>query len=174
MGGITVAIRSQRLLMIMLLTGGLALVPASQAVGEGIPQCFGRDPTIVGTGDRDRIEGTAGSDVIVGGAGGDRIYGYGGRDYICGNGGYDLINGGAHDDHIDGGRNNDFMLGEGGDDTFYGGRGHGDSDAVEAGPGADYADLMDGIEGNDGLDCGPDDDRDTWRIDFADQLTNCP
>lgn len=56
---------------------GLASVSSAQAA------CFGKKPTIKGTGGADRITGTNGPDVIYTGRGNDRINGKGGPDRIC-------------------------------------------------------------------------------------------
>ena len=50
--------------------------------------CFGRVPTIIGSGS---ITGTSESDVILGSAGDDVIDGGGGDDYICAEAGNDTV-----------------------------------------------------------------------------------
>ena len=65
----------------------LILVVAGLSACEGVPKCFGRAATIVGTPGNDTISGTDGDDVIVGMGGFDQVAGRGGVDRICVHGG---------------------------------------------------------------------------------------
>ena len=94
----------------MLIVGAAPASPADGAVAR----CFGRAPTIVGTGGNDVLTGTSGSDVIVGLGGSDRIAGLGGQDRICGGAGDDVVSGAAGDDRLHG---------DSGTDTLHGGAG---------------------------------------------------
>ncbi|HSQ38227.1 MAG TPA: PKD domain-containing protein, partial [Acidimicrobiia bacterium] len=67
------------------------------------PQCYGMNPTIVGTAGADALNGTAGDDVIAGLGGNDTINGLEGNDRICGGDGDDTLTGGLGNDLIDGG-----------------------------------------------------------------------
>lgn len=119
-----------------------ALSPSSSwPLGLGAEKCFGKSPTIVGTGDDYRVVGTRHSDVIVVGPGND-VRGRGGDDWICGGRAHTSAraSGGDGDDHIKmfgsitGGSGRDTlrllastdnaeaccMLGGPGDDVMYG------------------------------------------------------
>ncbi|MEO8329273.1 MAG: hypothetical protein ABI586_04635, partial [Candidatus Nanopelagicales bacterium] len=69
----------------------LASFTGSASAQKETGTCFGRSPTIVGTGDVDIIKGTAGSDVTMAKAGADLIRGRGGNDYVCARAGADVI-----------------------------------------------------------------------------------
>ncbi len=108
------------------------LVPPGQAVSAaGVPTCFGRPATIVGTNGSDVLIGTNGADVIVGRGGRDQIRGRSGDDRICAgpNGAVD-----AHPDPL-----YESWVGE----STFGGRGH---DLIDAGRGFD---SVSGGPGND-------------------------
>ena len=122
------------------------------------PQCFGQNPTIVGTSGDDTIEGTDGRDVISGLGGDDAIYGYGGDDLICGNDGNDSIIGYAGDEYISGGAGDDWLDGDndalvtsGGSDFLFGGE---DDDQLFGRGGDDILDSLDRVVNNDKLDGG--------------------
>ncbi len=99
-----------------------------------VPQCLGRTPTMLGTGENDVLTGTAGIDVIHGLSGNDTISGLGKGDIICGGDGNDLVYGGYGNDLIDGGAGSDDLNGDGGLDTIDGGLG---DDSIRGGAGAD-------------------------------------
>jgi hypothetical protein len=93
-------------------------------------RCFGRDVTVLGDSDDDRIEGTRGDDVISGAAGNDTIDGLEGKDRICGGEGDDILIGGKGNDRLagrngndelDGGRGVDLLAGNAGADVLRGG-----------------------------------------------------
>jgi Ca2+-binding RTX toxin-like protein len=100
--------------------GGLAAVQA-----RGVPKCFGRRATLVGSGKSETLRGTRGPDVIVAKGGNDDIRGLGGDDRLCG------------------GRGADFLIGGGGDDRMSAGAGS--TEALWGGPGND---VMDGGAGD--------------------------
>ncbi len=99
-----------------------------------VPQCKGKNATIIGTGANDTINGSAGPDVIIALAGNDTIYGNGGNDTICGGDGVDYVNGGAGADAVDGGAGNDDIYGGGSADDLDGGA---DYDSIRGDAGAD-------------------------------------
>lgn len=149
-----------------------------------VPTCFGRVPTIIGTGAP--IEGTAGSDVILGTAGPDRIYGRAGADFICGlegddrivgHGGNDQIQGNDGADIIKGGPGKDWIWGDGGDDQLFGGRHH---DRLYGGPQNDKlfgdagSDRLYGHSGDDDLDGGADSDPTCEGHGGTNTIVNCP
>lgn len=72
--------------------------------------CFGRTPTIRGTGQGDVIHGTDKQDVIRAFGGDDIVHGGKGNDYICGGRGDDTINGGQDYDRTRGNRGADFCI----------------------------------------------------------------
>jgi Ca2+-binding RTX toxin-like protein len=76
--------------------------------------CQGREPTILGTPQADRIVGTSGADVIQALGGNDVVRGGGGNDLVCGGGGSDSLLGETGTDRLYGG---------GGEDTLSGGDG---------------------------------------------------
>lgn len=83
------------------------------------PTCFGRLPTVRGTGRRDVLRGTRGRDVIVGLAGPDVIRSFTGRDLICSGAGPDRVLSGRGRDRIDaGGGRRDFCNGGQGRDQL--------------------------------------------------------
>lgn len=135
---------------------GVLAVPA-YASAAGVPMCFGKRATIVGT-NRDESElielkGTRGDDVIVGLKGSDRIDARGGNDVICGGGGEDIIKAGAGNDKVKGQRDMDTIYGGRGDDRLWGG---GNTDGLLGGPGNDR--LYGGPGPFDSLIGGPGDD----------------
>jgi Ca2+-binding RTX toxin-like protein len=82
------------------------VVTASQA---STPRCFGKKPTIMGTGSHDTLVGSTKADVIVGGSGSDTILGRGGDDLICAGPGDDHVSGGTETDKLRGGRGTDIL-----------------------------------------------------------------
>jgi Ca2+-binding RTX toxin-like protein len=152
----------------------LSLMPAANA---GTEQCFGREPTIVGTEGEDELDGTPGSDVIVGLGGPDRIYGLEGKDFICAGSGEkevpdedmggtytvgDYVHGGKGHDEVDGGPARDALYGAAGNDWLNGGEGaavllgRGGDDTLI---GADGIDDFDGDKGADEIQAGDGADR---------------
>ena len=134
----------------VLMLTAVALVPSQAGV---IGDCFGRDPTIVGTPGEDELNGTPRTDVIVGLGENDRIYGLGAKDFICGGKGHDWSYGGPGGDRAKGAEIN---VGAGGNDMLlaedsmsaFGGSGNdrlvpqspedGDRTFLSGGPGDDY------------------------------------
>jgi Ca2+-binding RTX toxin-like protein len=109
------------------------------------PGCGGKNVTIPGSEENDRLKGTKRPDVIEAGAGNDLIRGLGGNDTICGGEGDDTILGGAGIDTGEGGPGNDTIGGGAGFDTLVGGSGddalepESGDDVVDGGPGSDTA-----------------------------------
>lgn len=96
----------------------VAVLLATQVVGsasgaplEEAPQCFGNEPTIVGTPGDDEIRGTPEPDVIAG---------FGGDDVLLGGDGDDVLCGGTGDDDIFGGPGDDGLVADAGRDRVYG------------------------------------------------------
>ena len=87
------------LVAILALALGLLTLSASAPAGQG-EECFGKKPTIKGSGDDELIIGTPANDVIVGRGGDDVIAGDGGFDLICANGGNDIVFGEGGNDRI--------------------------------------------------------------------------
>ena len=168
--------RAKLALIASLLVGSFPTVSAIAGT-----QCFGREPTIVGTEGRDKLEGTQGSDVIVGLGDTDKIYGFGGDDFICAGSGErqlpdeetggtysvgDNAYGGGGNDHIDGQGDVDSLWGQGGDDEILSSAGGGyldggdGFDAIEGGSefeqirGRAAGDLIHTNGGADGVDAG--------------------
>lgn len=117
-----------------------------------VPQCLGRDVTLIGTLGDDVLVGTWRSEVILGLDGDDVIHAGKGYDIVCagrgddevdGGNGKDTISGGPGADHLDGSYQDDVLLGDAGDDVAVGGRGN---DWVDGGDGDD---VLDGDEGQD-------------------------
>lgn len=108
--------------MLSLLLAGL-LQPSPVPAGAGGSSCFGRTPTMSGTGGHDRLRGTPAPDVIVGLAGRDRIWGLGDDDFVCGGPGSDRLFGGEGTDNLQGGPGRDILIGGPGDDGLAGGGG---------------------------------------------------
>ena len=106
--------------------------------------CFGRRPSIVGTGGSDTITGTRGPDIIVGLGGDDTIRGRGGADTICGGEGVDVLLGQAGHDRIAGQSGGDLIVGHAGNDFVRAGSG---IDVVGGGGGSDVL-----LGGGDSLD----------------------
>ncbi len=100
-----------------------------------VPLCFGKVPTIVGTGGNDQITGTPGRDIIVGLGGNDTINGGGGGDIICAGDGSDVVYGDAGRDLIFGDAGNDDLNGGSGGDRLDGGAG---DDSIRGDDGNDY------------------------------------
>jgi hypothetical protein len=126
--------------------------------------CFGVQPTILGTEGDDTLRGTGHDDIISGLAGNDKIFGSGGNDMICGGPGADIIHTDDGNDRAFGGRGNDELAGGSGNDKLWGGTGwdklfgqDGD-DVIFGGVGNDVlegeegTDILDGQEGIDILD----------------------
>lgn len=80
--------------------------------------CGGREVTIAGTEDGDRLAGTEGPDVIAGLGGNDRIEGMGGYDVICDGAGRDIVGGGPGRDIVVVGDGYDVLAGGRGRDTL--------------------------------------------------------
>ena len=110
-----------------------------------VPQCAGRDYTILGTLDADVINGTRRADVIVTLDGDDTVRGLGGRDTVCGGTGNDDLRGGNGRDALFGGTGNDDLRGGNGRDALFGGTGN---DDLRGGNGRD---ALFGGTGNDDL-----------------------
>ena len=152
---------------VFVLTCSILATPVPRAGAGETPLCFGREATIVGTSDDDKLVGTPESDVIVSLAGMDRVYGKKGDDFICtgsnedwdhlfgerpvGGQGRDHLNGGPGTDTVVGGRDADVL--KGGPGTFnwlYGGRG---DDELRGSP--DEADNLEAGRGHDEIFGGP-------------------
>ena len=84
------------------------------------PTCFGRLPTVRGTGRRDVLRGTRGRDVIVGLGGADVIRSFAGRDLLCSGAGPDRNFGGGGRDRINAGGGGDLCNGGAGRDQLRG------------------------------------------------------
>lgn len=131
--------------------------PVAQAAG-----CFGRQATIVGTNQQDRLRGTNRVDVILGRGGDDIIRGSGGNDLVCAGSGNDLVNAGSGNDRVDGGSGSNVLVGRAGRDKLTGAsgadflEGGGGNDVLSGGPGP--FDALIGGEGNDKLIGGSGDD----------------
>ena len=122
--------RGRRATLVIVCFLNLCLAAVADA---GVPTCFGRSATIVGTGEDDEIEGTSGNDVIYGGQGADELVGLGGNDLACGGPGTDFIAGGKGNDKLGGGSEDDVLLdGGGGSDVLIGGRGNDDLEDWDA------------------------------------------
>ncbi|MFC0504863.1 hypothetical protein [Micromonospora costi] len=113
---------------------GLGYFSRAATVTVAAPLCAGREPTIVGTDDADRLVGTTGADVIAGRGGDDVIVGLGGDDVLCGGAGADRLVGGPGDGILLGGPGPDVVVGGPGDDRLHGGA---DRDVVVGGGGTD-------------------------------------
>jgi Ca2+-binding RTX toxin-like protein len=111
---------------------------------DSVPQCDGRDFTILGSLVDDVLEGTNGRDVIVALDGDDTVHARNGDDVVCG---------GRGDDQLHGGNGSDQLHGDEGRDTIRGGNGN-----DVANGGADD-DRLYGNNGRDQLDGGPGDDQ---------------
>ncbi len=109
-----------------------------------LPQCDGRQFTMLGTLEADDLIGTDGDDVILTLDGDDTVHAGDGNDVVCG---------GAGDDDLDGQDGKDVLLGEDGDDHLVGANG---PDDLRGGAGDD--DLAGG-NGPDVLVGGDDTDR---------------
>lgn len=128
--------------------GALILILPAPPAHAAVPDCFGREPTIVGTADDDYLEGTSGHDVIQALAGNDYIEGYGGNDLICGHTGDDDVAGIHGHDKLSGGKGDDDLIPGRGNDVLRGGEGadrllatwHWDQ-TLDGGPGVDLLDL---------------------------------
>ena len=134
---------------------GLAGVLAISLAATGasaVSNCFGREPTWIGTAGPDTYHGNAGTDVLSGVGGNDALYGEGGNDFICGGEGNDTITGGRGNDRLSGEAGADLLLGSPGDDRLLGGPGNdtlkgqagddsldggSETDTVNGGPGSD-------------------------------------
>ena len=92
-----------------------AALPVAAESG-GMPRCFGRRATIVGTSGPDRLIGTPQRDVIVARGGADRIGASGGDDRICAGSGADRVLAGSGSDLAQGGGNSDRLSGGSGRD----------------------------------------------------------
>jgi hypothetical protein len=77
---------------------------------QGVPDCQGAEPTIVGTDGRDVLVGTRHADVIWAGPGNDVVNGAGGADLVCGGPGADVLIGGPGWDRLSGDLGNDACL----------------------------------------------------------------
>ena len=113
------------------------------AANRGVPTCFGKKATIVGSSRANRLVGTRRADVIVGLGGNDVIVGKGGRDLVCGGAGNDRLSGGSGNDRIDGGLGNDEIDAGPGNDSATGKSGN---DTIAGGTGSD---RLSGAGGND-------------------------
>jgi hemolysin type calcium-binding protein len=102
--------------LLLVVQASSPLVTAASAGSQGIPTCFGKAATKVGTAAADSLTGTSGADVIVGRGGNDTISGAGGADRICGGPGNDVLRGKGGYDSLNGGD---------GTDTCYPGDGGG-------------------------------------------------
>jgi uncharacterized delta-60 repeat protein len=71
--------------------------------GDSGARCDGKEATIVGTRNNERLVGTPHRDVIAAGAGNDIVRGRGGNDLICGGPGNDRLIGGGGRDRLLGG-----------------------------------------------------------------------
>ena len=69
----------RKLVLLFVLSGATLLATFAGSASAAVPQCFGLDATITGTG---TIVGTSGNDVIVGSAANDTISGGGGDDRV--------------------------------------------------------------------------------------------
>ena len=105
----------------------------------GVPQCNGKDATIIGTEGRDKIRGTNGDDVIVTFGGHDRIWARGGDDTICSGPGTDVIIAGYGMDWIDAGPGFDFIFAGSGNDQVF--ARDGGKDVISCGSGNDFAQV---------------------------------
>lgn len=112
--------------------GALMLVLPATPAHAAVPDCFGKEPTIVGTEDADFLEGTGEADVIQALAGDDTIYGYAQNDLLCGDVGDDEIYGVIGHDKMSGGAGNDTIVPGGGGDVLRGVRGPTVSSATTA------------------------------------------
>ncbi len=118
-------------------------VLVARYLGDPIPTCNGKKPTIAGTG---LVLGSTGNDVIAGSGGADHIYGGDGADTVCAGDGNDTVEGGLGNDVLHGGNGadrvlgdagNDSLFGEAGNDSLFGGAGR---DKLDGGPDTDSAD----------------------------------
>lgn len=75
----------------------MLVLPVSPAAGQ-TPDCFGEEPTIVGTDGGETLAGTSGRDVIQALGGNDAVYGGGGNDWLRSHEGRDRLNGGPGTD----------------------------------------------------------------------------
>lgn len=126
----------------------VALVATPLPANAGVPDCFGEEPTIVGTEGDDYLEGTSGHDVIQALGGNDYVEAYGGNDLVCGHTGNDDVAGITGHDKLSGGKGDDFLNPGSGNDVLRGGDGadrllpkwHFDQ-TLDGGPGVDLLDL---------------------------------
>lgn len=145
----------------------LAIVPTTFANAQGVPTCFGREATIVGTnGDDDLFKAHSGPDVWVTLQGDDSMdpEDWSGRDYMCGGSGNDAFGAWLSDDRALGAGGRDRMQMSDGADKAWGGGGNdslanadftnnppfrtmadGDIDVLDGGDGTDtcYAEVID-------------------------------
>jgi Ca2+-binding RTX toxin-like protein len=124
------------------------LVPAPANAGV---RCFGREPTIVASG-QNRVIGTPRPDVILGTGQREIIFGRGGADRICARGGNDDVVGMGGADQLNGEGGRDLLAGDAGNDIEIGGAG---ADVIYGGAGSDRMIGSAGLDfllGNDGSD----------------------
>lgn len=135
------------------LTCAAALLVLPGTANAGGPTCFGRTPTITGSG---YLEGTSGDDVVLAEPGAE-VHTYGGDDRVCGAG---LVHAGPGRDRIfyRGGGADILLDGGSGDDRiFYLGRalaeveGHDGNDVLRTARGPQY---VLGGRGNDDISTG--------------------
>ncbi|MBI4259383.1 MAG: hypothetical protein HY658_02345 [Actinobacteria bacterium] len=152
------------------------IVPVNgQTVIEGTPgndviiAMANVDYTINGWGGTDIICTGPGADTITGGAGNDIISTGGGPDTVMAGGGNDWVSLGGGLDTALGGAGNDTLLGKPGGDNLTGGAG---DDLLMGNKGKDVLSDVDGVEGNDVLNGGP--NKDTCSSDPGDAQISCP
>lgn len=158
------------MLSILLLAGGVLLIPSKAPGSRSIQQSTAGGDTLRGGDESDVLQGTEGNDLLEGAAGDDRLSGANGDDVLRGGPGNDVLEAGAGTDVLEGGPGDDFLVGgdgrnwlfgEDGDDILRGGPGR---DVLDGGGGHDDLDgragddIMDGGEGNDVLRGGENDD----------------
>jgi Ca2+-binding RTX toxin-like protein len=118
-------------LLALILPALLWTIPAQAAT-----QCWGKNPTKVGTPGNDVIFGTDRADVIAGLGGHDIIKGRGGADLLCGGDNDDEVYGDKGADKVGGDNNNDSVFGGAGNDRLNGGSSF-EGDIFDGGPGDD-------------------------------------
>ena len=155
----------RRTILIMSTMTFAVLVFGGVALAFNVIQC--EFTTCNGTPQADLIEGTPNSDTIDARGGNDSVKGMGEHDTIHGRGGFDELSGQEGNDTLFGEGRGDFLEGQGDNNTYYGGTGPDNIDAVFGPPGTAANDgeqifggkgddIIRAADGNaDFIHCGP-------------------
>lgn len=122
-----------------------------------------------GGNQQDKLLGNSGDDLLYGGTDRDNMFGGSGADRMVGGFGRDRLYGGSGDDRLSGGSHGDRLFGERGDDRIKAGGAGDGPNRVDAGPGKDVVNVLNGHR--DYVLCGAGADR--VVADRSDRLNGC-